>query len=245
MGWLRAFIPQHVSNRLLLNILGLCTHFKISWKRARANHAANTEAFAKALSSGGGFYGQGGYIENQPQWKSVKFGRYTMDYSGCEIIAVCNAILSLGEKLPEQGIADFIRFFEKRGAVLKGGWGVAPRAIYGFFKEKGYETHMSLSTKPGDVNRMGGEYATVIVTVYNDAKDITKQIHTMNASKDDKGRFVLHNCYRRGRDGSYIMGEPHALLWEAIKSLQGGAAMPICIIGINPHRPVRALWYTP
>jgi len=36
-----------------------------------------------------------------------------MDYSGCEIIAVYNAMLSLGETLPEQGIADLIAFMER------------------------------------------------------------------------------------------------------------------------------------
>lgn len=93
---------------------------------------------------------------------------------------------------------------------------------------------MTCSTEPQDIDRMGEEYRTVIITVYNDAKDITKQIHTMNASKDDKDAFVLHNCYRKDRDGGYTMGMPYASLWEAIKSLNHGAAMPICVIGINP-----------
>ena len=157
-----------------------------------------------------------------------------MDYSGCEIIATYNAILSLGETLPEQGITDLIGAYEKKGAVLWGGWGVAPRAIYRYFKEKGYDTAMTCSTAPEDIDRMGEEYRTVIITVYNDARDITKQIHTMNVSKAGQNAFVLHNCYRRDRDGSYITGAPHVSLWETIRSLGGGKALPICIIGINP-----------
>lgn len=233
-GWLKALIPQHVSNVQLLNVLDICTCLKISEKKIRANHWANTEVFAKALSSGRSFYARGNYIENQPQWKQVKFGRYTMDYSGCEMIAACNALLSLGENLTEQGIADIISFFEKRGAALFGGWGVASRAIRRFFEGKGYETVMTCSRNPGEINRMGEEYDTVIITVYNDRKDITKQIHTMNVSKEDESHFVLHNSYRRDRDGSYISGIPRASLWETIESLHGGAAMPICMIGINP-----------
>lgn len=164
-----------------------------------------------------------------------------MDYSGCEIIATYNALLSLGETLPEQGITDLIGACEKKGAVLWGGWGVAPRAIYRYLKEKGYDTAMTVSTEPEDINRMGEEYGTAIITVYNDARDITKQIHTMHVSKTDKHAFVLHNCYRRDRDGSYTMGTPHASLWEAIKSLNGGAAMPICVIGINPAKHTKPI----
>ncbi len=246
MGWWKAFIPQHLSNAALLNILDICTHFKISQRKGNANRRANAEAFAEistevsteGFSSGRSFYARGKYIENQPQWKQVRFGRYTMDYSGCEIIAAWNALLSLGETLPEQGITDLIGACKKKGAVLWGGWGVAPRAIYRYFKEKGYDAALTVSTAPEDINRMGEEYATAILTVYNDARDITKQIHTMNVSKTDKQAFVLHNCYRRDRDGSYIMGTPHASLWEAIKSLHGGAARPICVIGINPVKNV-------
>ena len=112
---------------------------------------------------------------------------------------------------------------------------MSPRAIYRYFREKGYDTAMTCSNAPEDIDRMGAEYSTAIITVYNDARDITKQIHTMNVSKTDKDSFVFHNCYRRDRDGSYIMGVPHASLWETIKSLGGGKAMPICIIGINPQ----------
>lgn len=237
MGWLKAFIPQHLSNARLLDILDICTHFKISQRKARANHRANADTVTKALASGRSFHVRGEHIENQSQWKQVRFGRYTMDYSGCEIIATYNALLSLGEALPEQGIADLIGAYEKKGAVLWGGWGVAPRAIYRYLKEKGYDTAMTTSTAPQDINRMGEEHSTAIITVYNDARDITKQIHTMNVSKTHEGAFVLHNCYRRDRDGSYAMGMPQASLWEAIKSVHGGAAMPICVIGINQAEP--------
>lgn len=233
MGWLKAFIPQHLSNERLLDILDILTCLKISKRKIRANCKANAETLTKAFFTEESFYAQEKYIENQPQWKRIRFGIFTMDYSGCEIIATYNAILSLGETLPEQGITDLIGAYEKKGAVLWGGWGVSPRAICRYFMEKGYDTAMTYSTVPEDINRIGEDYKTVIITVYNDARDITKQIHTMNVSKTDKNSFVLHNCYRRDRDGSYIMGAPHASLWETIRSLGGGKAKPICIIGIN------------
>lgn len=237
MGWLKAFIPQRLSNERLLDILDILTNLKISNRKIRANRRTNAETLTKAFSPGESFYAQGKYIENQPQWKRIRFGRFTMDYSGCEIIAAYNAILSLGETPPEQGITDLIGAYEKRGAVLWGGWGVSPRAICRYMKEKGYDTAMTCSTVPEDIDRMGDDYGTVIITVYNDARDITKQIHTMNVSKAGENAFVLHNCYRRDRDGSYIMGAPHASLWETIRNLCGGKAKPICIIGINPRSP--------
>lgn len=77
MGWWKAFIPQHLSNAALLNILDICTHFKISQRKGNANRRANAEAFAEistevsteGFSSGRSFYARGKYIENQPQWK--------------------------------------------------------------------------------------------------------------------------------------------------------------------------------
>lgn len=47
MGWWKAFIPQHLSNAALLNILDICTHFKISQRKGNANRRANAEAFAE------------------------------------------------------------------------------------------------------------------------------------------------------------------------------------------------------
>lgn len=234
MGWLRAFIPQHLSNAQVLGFLDLCTHIKISKRKIKANHGENTKVFAEAFSAETCIYAGEKYIENQRQWKAVKFGRYSMDYSGCEIIAAWNALQSLGEKQWEQKIPDFISIFEKKGAVIFGCWGVAPRAVYRFFLDSGYDTGMTCSTEPAEINAMGERYGTIIVTVYNDARDITKQIHTMNASKNSNNGFILHNCYRLGKDGDYIMGTPCASLYESIRSIHNGAAAPICIIGINP-----------
>lgn len=234
MGWLKAFIPQHLSNAQVLWFLDICTHFKILKKKGLANRRANAEAFTKDFPSEGHFFTQENFIENQPQWKPVKFGKYSMDYSGCEIIATYNALLSLGEKLSQDDMIALISRYEKKGAVLCGGWGVAPRAVYRFFKEKGYDVCLTCSRGPADINTMGERYGTIIINVYNDAEDITRQIHTMNVSKNDKNCFILHNCYRTGKDGRYVMSVPYGSLYDVIRSINGGKAQPICIIGVNP-----------
>lgn len=51
MGWLKAFIPQHLPNKRLLDILDMGTHFKISEKKIRANYRANADTISKAFSS--------------------------------------------------------------------------------------------------------------------------------------------------------------------------------------------------
>jgi len=76
-----------------------------------------------------------------------------MDYSGCEIIAIYNAILSLGKTLEQENM-DLIGAYEKKGSVLWGGWGVPPRAICRCFMERGYDTAMTCSTVPEDINRI-------------------------------------------------------------------------------------------
>lgn len=232
MEWLKAFIPQHFSNAQVLGFLDICTRFRISKRRIADNHKANQKICANASALNGAFYKQGNYIENQRQWSLVKFGRYTMDYSGCEIIATYNALLSLGTKMSEHEIADLIRIYERSGAALWGGWGVAPKAIYRFFQNRGYDTAITCSTEQKDMDAMEKLYSTIILTLYNDARDITKQIHTMNVSKNGEHHFILHNCYRTDGNGVYV-GKACGSLYGAVKSIHGGRAKPICIIGVN------------
>ena len=60
-----------------------------------------------------------------------------MKYSGCEIIAVYNAMLDLGRKSSLEDMAELITAFEERGAALKGEWGVAPHAITNYWTPAG------------------------------------------------------------------------------------------------------------
>ena len=56
MGWLKAFIPQHLPNERLLDILDILTYLKITKRIIRANRRANAETLTKAFSSRESFH---------------------------------------------------------------------------------------------------------------------------------------------------------------------------------------------
>ncbi len=64
----------------------------------------------------------------------ISAGRCTMDYMGCEIIALFNALHFLGRETPLEAL---IRTFERRRWLLLGGrWGASPYAIGSFAREQ-------------------------------------------------------------------------------------------------------------
>lgn len=156
-----------------------------------------------------------------------------MDFSGCEIIAAYNAKVALGEEMTETEMAELICTFEKKGAVLSGGFGVAPTEINDYFERESYGTEMITSMEKEDINAVGEAYDTVIITVFNSSHNIMDQIHTMNVSKGENG-YVYHNGYKLDETkSSYIASEECDSLWEVITSVSGGDAKPISVIGIN------------
>ncbi len=233
----RAWIPQWVPNRLVSSVMGLLGVLHPTSKKCIENNREHNtcllvqqEHSTQTVS----FYEAGKYIENQRFWDKVRFGsRYTISYGGCEIIAVYNALLSLGEKLSGRDMVDLITQFERRGAVWAGKLGGAPGAAYSYFRKRGYEVRILYRRKESKVNQMGEEYDTIIVTAYNNKDDIFSRIHTVNFSKEKEGAFFGHNCYRIGRDKTFISDGPYATLWEGIHRMGSGRSTPICVIGIR------------
>ncbi len=71
--------------------------------------------------------------------RSMKYGKYSMEWNGCEIIACANVLtmLGLGEPLPQ-----IVREFMLNGMpfVFPGGyWGTAPRQLWRFLDSRGVE----------------------------------------------------------------------------------------------------------
>ena len=65
----------------------------------------------------------------------VSAGRRTMDYMGCEMIALYNALLFMGHP---QSLGHIIQMFERRRWLLLGGrWGADPYAIGRYLREEG------------------------------------------------------------------------------------------------------------
>lgn len=172
------------------------------------------------------YFSKDSYIENQSRWENVRFGngkKSSMAYSGCEIIATYNALNALGEQVSVDLLAELISAFEKDGAVNNGDWGIAPLAIYDYFRKNGYETVYTDKRDPDIINQTGKEYDTVIVTVFNDKTNIMEMVHTVCITRTENDHYVIHN----GRDASEF-----PLLYEAITKV-GPDSVPICVMGIN------------
>ena len=110
-----------------------------------------------------------GYIEDQHSYNDMYYGNKTMDYNGCGVIAVFNAMNDLKVK-NEISLPSIIEYFENDGIVLSGIFGTAPTAIEDFFVKKGFETMNT--TKEEDYDKIGGNFDSFIFTFYENKDNI-------------------------------------------------------------------------
>lgn len=230
-----SYAVTHIPNCCMVKILSLLSFVKISKKQQNENQTANKKILEAESAKKTGFFTANHFIENQNDWGNVRFGLSDMKYSGCEIMAVYNALLDLGNEMTAQSMAELISEFERKGAVLNGKWGCAPRSIYKYLVRRGYRVTMTTCADPDTINTIGKNSNSVIITAYNDRNDIRKMIHTISVTKDNLGNYTLHNAYKRinGRYAAYSSDSPIKNLWDVIGVMSQGQAAPICVIGIS------------
>ncbi|MDE6640755.1 MAG: hypothetical protein K2K63_09535, partial [Acetatifactor sp.] len=230
-----SYVITRIPNCCMMKIWSLFALIKISGKRRNENQAVNKKVLEAASAEKAGFFSADHFIENQSEWEEIRFGVSTMEYSGCEIMAVYNALFDLGNEMTAQSMAELISEFERKGAVLSGRWGCAPGSIYKYFVRRGYKVTMTTCADPDTINAIGENSSSVIITAYNDRNDIRKMIHTISITKDNLGSFTLHNAYKRtnGQYAAYSGDSPIKNLWDVIGVMSQGQAAPICVIGIR------------
>ena len=208
------WIPTHVSPKLVVWVYGVLDRL-IYIKRSvrKENRSVND----RVLNSDSSPYKQG-YIENQSEWKDIRFGRSTMAFSGCEIMAVYNVLYALDKGRGTKLIGELIEEFEKSGAALKGVIGSSPKSIRRHLLKRGIDC--SIVWKEQDLDP---DCKLAIATVYNDKKSLYSQIHTITFTKDENG-FRAHNA--RSRQKYY------PTLREAINGVGSDPKM-ICAIQID------------
>ena len=234
--WLEAFIPQHIPNIIVILFLKFnsCSfiifrliHYLLDYNLAKKHYEHNVVCLRDSK-----FFTPGCLIENQSQWADVRFGRgkSNMSYSGCEIIAVANALISTGEVLSAEDMAGLINRFEKNGMVFQGRFGTYPMALRNYLRRKGYKLSSTLSTKVEKIQAIGDRFSRIIVTAYNDDKNIMAAVHTVCITKDENGKFVIHNGYRPG----YQPSAPYDTLCDAIKYIDtAGNSSVIMTLGLE------------
>lgn len=226
---LRAFIPQKISNKTVLTVLKILSKLCCISEPIIISNAA----YNRKILLDKDIYEPDCYIENQSKWRAVKFGRkYTMSYSGCEIIAVYNALRALGEDMSLPRVIGLISCFENNGAVLGGFFGTAPYAIERYFRDNGYGVIVTDSMDTELINSIGEESDTVIVTAYNDKYDIMKQVHTVSITKEERETYAVHNAYYYVH-GRFQAKNGYQNLQEAINAISGMHPASIYVIGIK------------
>ncbi len=240
----RSFIPQKMPDRLVLTILRFLSFFSFIGKKTIKEHRDENERILGTADffmseKAEGTSDKPRFIENQIKWGKVKFGKGkhgNMAYSGCEVIAIYNALVALGASRtgdaddktedPAKTMSSLIGSFEKKGSVRRGEFGVAPTAIASFLKKKGYNIKIygrknlaeddTADSKTGSSDKGKKVY---IATIYNHSHDIFEQIHTVCITKEDNGYFI-HNSYHKNADGAYdkkpASGEGYKTLAESI-----------------------------
>lgn len=212
-----AFIPRHVSNKTVLGFMEFLRRIAhISKRKIRDHYKKNEEYFSSNTAEG--------FIENQKDLKEVLFGKKNLAFSGCEIIAVYNALLNLG-RVSDYSLPKLISGFEKDGMIFGGRFGTSPKALLDFFLKNGYKC--DFSRNESEIRRIEPLYDTFILTIYNDKDNIKRQIHTINVNREMSG-LIAHNVYGNGAP----MG-PFPSVEVMLGSINKGRSKLICIFGIG------------
>lgn len=215
---LYSFVPRFISNRVILVFFELLSFIQRIFRyKGKTEH--NVEKYKKYKSQ---IEESSGYIENQNDYYDMSYGKTTIAYAGCEIIAVFNALNSLGVKSIQFPL--LIADFERNGMVLGGKFGTSPMAIYKFLKKNNFGTEITWKEKEFDL--LSQKSDSMILTLYNDKNNILKEIHTVNISKN-KGYWV-HNYFGNGE----MLG-PYKCIKDIFENINSGKTKGICLIGIK------------
>ena len=229
-----SLIPKYVSNRLFLYVYQMLSVVRVPRKVREKNYAYNLEQLCRMQE--GLRDVPMAYIENQDEWKEIRFGagrHHNMSYSGCEVIATFNACKALGGPASPEQMAGLISSYESHGAALLGEFGTSPRAIERYFRQNGYTVTVSYGEKFDEVDRIGDTYQVMIATVYNDKNDITKQVHTVCITGDRESGYVLHNAYLRNENGTYVESVPYKTVGDTVDHISRYCPKLIYLIGIR------------
>ena len=250
--FLEGYIPQNWTNDQMIAFLDALSHGRAVPAYVSYFHMLHNKQELADV------YVQGQYIENQNDWDNIYYGinppgdAGTMAYSGCELIAVVNAMHSMGYDMSEEEVAELIDTFETDGAVLDGMWGSSPVAIANYMENHGYSVTVSSTNDYSEIEKIAENSDTVIVTVYNDANDITAQIHTVNIEKvehsDGSYGYVVHNValyneqnnvpgYQEGED-EFVSSKEYSSVEDAIKYMGGSNPDSAIIQTIGISEPI-------
>lgn len=234
-------LPQKISGRAVVRIYSLLSVIPVPRRYARRHAAHNLQLLCQEPE----WFRPGCFIENQAEWKPVQFGcfrHHNMAHSGCEIMAVYNAMLAMGASGTAEEITGLIRHFERAGAALLGDFGVSPIALQKYlqkylqiFLPKEYKVSMHCYRRD-EALLEPTEGQIALITYFNDKDDLWRGIHTICATLTCGGCY-LHNAYYRPRGGNYQAAGPYISLAEGFEKCFQGRSRIICTITVGAQSP--------
>lgn len=182
-----AVIPAYCFGVRLWELLGL-NRIKSKINRSdvelsRQNYKTNSEKDAEAASS---TFNR--LINDQCglTGRAFRYGRFSADYNVCEVIAMHNVRVMLGQN---SCLSETIRSVQNRGGMFcQGKWGTKISHIGTIMKNE-YGLPSKAIRKIENIDRDGA----YIISFWNDRKNILKGVHTVTLCID-KGTFTLYNC---------------------------------------------------
>lgn len=127
------------------------------------------------------------YNQNYGDVAKMRYGRKTMDYNGCEIIAIYNAAYLLGKPMKIQDIAYDMEFY---GSLLQGEWGTDPFRIGSYMRLKGFTVEKIDTTK---IDSCTTEGTVFIISFFNSGYNPFSMIHTIALVCNGNGSFTMYN----------------------------------------------------
>ena len=244
-----------VKNFFLLYGWQVLALFPVPAARIRRNSAENRRLFEEVKPAGTEVFAEGyterytesyieayteAYIENQPQLKGLKFGwKYDFAYSGCSVIAVYNALRSMGERVSGETLLEIAERLQRRGAALRGKFGVAPLSLKHFLerygREKGFVVRSTMSVKADVLDSMGEESEAIVAVVWN-GRRLRDQLHAVHIEKR-KGGYIIHNTGYLIMDeqgnGRYVEKGVYSSLSEAIGQVSSKGSQAALVMGMR------------
>ena len=217
-----AMVPRFIPNKMLLTFLDiLCRLQRFLPDSGKRHLRKNDRAFLRHLPV---IRDKNGYIEDQGTYADLHYGKVHMAYAGCEIIAVYNALRFLSP-YSHPSLPALIRDFEKDGMVLSGHFGTSPKALARYLKILGHT--VEIATDESAFPALTDSCTCLLLTYYNDKRDIFKEIHTICLTKEKDG-WHAHNLYC---DGKPVIFSENTK--DFLSEINGGQAKGIAMIGIS------------
>lgn len=168
---------------LLFRIGAMLSH--VSKKLTEQNHISNEKLFSNVFTND--------YIENQMDLSDFSLGKYNFSFSGCGCIAVINLLKYFGNSLSFSEFSAVTSFFENKGLIFSGRFGISPLSIKSYFQKNGYTVKALKSSKENEINEFARDFDAFICIFFNQGRNIKYGLHYIAVTHSSKDLFESHN----------------------------------------------------